>query len=61
MSPRKKTVDDLDDVDDQDGAAEQDARQKSDLKLRIQQADDVALGGTSLPDQGPRADEQDQG
>ena len=61
MSPRKQTVDDADDVDDQDGAVDQEARRQSDLKLRVQRADDVALGGTSFADQEPRADEQDQG
>ena len=61
MSPRKQTVDDLDDVDDQDGVAQQEARQQSDLKLHVERPDDVALGGTSLPDQGPRADDQDEG
>ena len=53
MSPRKPTIDDL---DDEDGTVEQDARRHSDLKLHVRQADEVALGGAAPPDQ-DRADE----
>jgi hypothetical protein len=46
MSPRKRSVDDLDDLDDQDGVLEDEKREDSDLKLRRREADDVDLGGT---------------
>ncbi|NUS56479.1 MAG: hypothetical protein HOV66_16740 [Streptomycetaceae bacterium] len=45
MSPRKPTVDDLDDTDDQDGIQEDEKRQDSDLKLRPRKPDEVDLGG----------------
>jgi hypothetical protein len=45
MSPRKPTVDDLDDTDDQDGIQEDEKRQDSDLKLRPRTPDEVDLGG----------------
>jgi hypothetical protein len=51
MSPRKPTVDDIDDVDDEDGAVEQQAREASDLKLRVRRADDVPLGGAGGEDE----------
>ena len=59
MSPRKPTIDDLDDVDDEDGTVEQDARRPSDLKLHVRRADEVALGGVAPPDQ-DLADEREQ-
>ncbi|MGN6392627.1 MAG: hypothetical protein ACTHM9_10325 [Gemmatimonadales bacterium] len=46
MSPRKRSVDDLDDVDDQDGILEDEKREDSDLKLQRRRADEVDLGGT---------------
>jgi hypothetical protein len=49
MSPRKPTVDGLDDTDDQDGIQEDEERQDSDLKLRPRDADDVDLGGVEEP------------
>ena len=33
MSPRKPTIDDIDDVDDEDGVAEDEAAEESDLTL----------------------------
>jgi hypothetical protein len=51
MSPRKPTIDDIDDVDDEDGAVEQQAREASDMKLRVRGADDVALGGAGGEDE----------
>lgn len=57
MSPRKPTIDDLDDIDDEDGTVEQDARRHSDLKLHVRRADEVALGGAAPPAQ-DRADEE---
>lgn len=46
MSPRKRSVDDLDDIDDQDGILEDEKREDSDLKLQRRRADEVDLGGT---------------
>jgi len=46
MSPRKRSVDNLDDIDDQDGVLEDERREDSDLKLQRRKADDVDLGGT---------------
>ena len=45
MSPRKPSVDDLDDTDDQDGIQEDEKRQDRDLKLRPRKPDEVDLGG----------------
>ena len=45
MSPRKPTVDGLDDVDDEDGTAEEEVTFPSDLSLAEQSAEDVGLGG----------------
>jgi hypothetical protein len=52
MSPRKPTVDDLDDVDDEDGAVEDEVRQPTDLSLDLRHAEDAGLGGspTNPPD-----------
>jgi hypothetical protein len=46
MSPRKRSVDDLDDIDDQDGVLEDQKREDSDLKLQPRSADELDLGGT---------------
>jgi hypothetical protein len=46
MSPRKPTVDDLDDTDDQDGVLADDKQQNADLKLRRVDAGQADLGGT---------------
>ncbi len=35
MSPRKPTIDDLDDVDDEDGVLEEEAAQETDLDLTV--------------------------
>jgi hypothetical protein len=48
MSPRKPTVDGLDDVDDEDGVVEDEARQETDLSLDLRDADEVGLGGTRI-------------
>lgn len=45
MSPRKPTIDDVDDVDDEDGVLEEDSATETDLTLRNTDSDDVALGG----------------
>lgn len=50
MSPRKRTIDDLDDTDDQDGIQEDEKQRDYDLKLRRREADDVDLGGVEEPD-----------
>jgi hypothetical protein len=60
MSPRKQTVDQQDDVDDEDGTVEEESRRQTDLKLRRRRADEVALGGTSVPDQEENADDREE-
>ena len=42
MSPRKPTIDDLDDIDDEDGVLEEEMAQETDLDLTIVDAKDVA-------------------
>jgi hypothetical protein len=42
MSPRKPTIDDLDDIDDEDGVLEEEAAQETDLDLTVTNAEDVA-------------------
>ena len=51
MSPRKPTVDDLDDVDDEDGVLEQEAAEPRDLKLNLRREEDVGLGGEAAGDE----------
>ena len=46
MSPRKPTIDDLDDVDDEDGVLEEEAQQDTDLSLDMHRAEEVGLGGS---------------
>lgn len=48
MSPRKPTVDGLDDVDDEDGVVEEEAREETDLSLDLHDAEDVGLGGARI-------------
>ena len=51
MSPRKPTIDGLDDVDDEDGVLEEEAAQPTDLDLTVRNESEAGLGG--LPsDQG---------
>jgi hypothetical protein len=45
MSPRKPTVDDLDDVDDEDGAVEEEVAEETDLDVTIHDEQSVGLGG----------------
>lgn len=52
MSPRKPTVDDLDDTDDEDGVVTDDKQQDSDLKLRPVTPDEADLGGAGDQDDG---------
>jgi hypothetical protein len=44
MSPRKPTIDDLDDIDDEDGALEDEIVQESDLTLTVETAEEVIQG-----------------
>ena len=48
MSPRKPTIDDLDDVDDEDGVLEEEKAEETDLDLTIATAEDVT--GALPPD-----------
>jgi hypothetical protein len=41
MTPRKPTIDDLDDVDDEDGVLEEEAAQETDLDLTVHPAEDL--------------------
>jgi hypothetical protein len=41
MSPRKPTIDDLDDIDDEDGILEEEKTQETDLDLTIADAEDI--------------------
>ena len=45
MSPRKPTIDDLDDIDDEDGVLEEEAAEETDLTLHDEGEDAVGLGG----------------
>jgi hypothetical protein len=47
MSPRKPTIDDLDDIDDEDGIVEQEAAEETDLTLHEEGEDAVGLGGNT--------------
>ena len=60
MSPRKQTVDQQDDVDDEDGTVEEESRRETDLKLHRRRAEEVALGGMSVPDQEEQADDGEE-
>jgi hypothetical protein len=44
MSPRKPTIDDLDDIDDEDGTLEQERTEATDLDLTIVEAEDITGG-----------------
>jgi hypothetical protein len=46
MSPRKPTIDGLDDVDDEDGVLEDEVEQETDLSLDTRRAEEVGLGGS---------------
>jgi hypothetical protein len=41
MSPRKPTIDDLDDIDDEDGALEDEKATPTDLDLTVVDAEDI--------------------
>lgn len=45
MSPRKPTIDGLDDIDDEDGVLEEEAAQETDLDLTVHGPEDLGLGG----------------
>jgi hypothetical protein len=51
MSPRKPTVDGLDDVDDEDGTLEEEVSEETDLDVTLRDASEVALGGLPQPDE----------
>jgi hypothetical protein len=55
MSPRKPTVDDLDDVDDEDGTLEEEVTAETDLDLTDHDESDAGLGG--LPQNLPEEEE----
>jgi len=48
MSPRKRTIDDTDDVDDEDGELVEDVNRETDLTLHPADADDVGMGGDDV-------------
>ena len=41
MSPRKPTIDDLDDIDDEDGLVEEEKVPPTDLDLSVVEAEDI--------------------
>ena len=45
MSPRKPTIDGLDDVDDEDGVLEEESAEPTDLDLTVHDERDAGLGG----------------
>jgi hypothetical protein len=45
MSPRKPTVDDLDDVDDEDDVLEEEMAEETDLDVTVNDEQDAGLGG----------------
>jgi hypothetical protein len=59
MSPRKPTIDDLDDVDDEDGLLEEETAQETDLDLTVKDAEQVALGGLP-PELDPELSEDEE-
>jgi hypothetical protein len=56
MSPRKPTIDDMDDVDDEDGVLEEELAEETDLDLTVKQEDQAGLGGVP-----PAVDPEEQG
>jgi hypothetical protein len=59
MSPRKPTIDDLDDIDDEDGALEEELEEETDLTLHEEDEDAVALGGTGDAEREPTEDQEE--
>jgi hypothetical protein len=45
MSPRKPTIDGLDDVDDEDGVLEEEEAEPTDLELTVRNEEEAGLGG----------------
>jgi hypothetical protein len=41
MSPRKPTIDGIDDIDDEDGVLEEEVAEETDLDLSIENAEDI--------------------
>jgi hypothetical protein len=64
MSPRKPTIDGLDDVDDEDGVVEDEVRQPTDLRLGVRPAEEAGLGGMPAGDdddgEATPADQEDE-
>jgi hypothetical protein len=58
MSPRKPTVDDLDDVDDEDGTLEEESASETDLDLSVRDESDAGLGG--LPQDLTQQEEEEE-
>jgi hypothetical protein len=59
MSPRKPTIDGLDDIDDEDGALEEEVEVETDLTLHEEDEDAVALGGTGDAGGEPTEEEEE--
>jgi hypothetical protein len=57
MSPRKPTIDDLDDIDDEDGATEDEEPTPSDLDLTVVDAEDIT---GALPPEMDAEEEQEE-
>jgi hypothetical protein len=53
MSPRKPTIDGLDDIDDEDGVLEEEAAEETDLDLTVVDPEDLVQG--AIDPEEPRA------
>ncbi|HZA99193.1 MAG TPA: hypothetical protein VE399_10470 [Gemmatimonadales bacterium] len=51
MSPRKPTIDGLDDVDDEDGVLEEEGAEPADLDLTVHNEQEAGLGGLPHTDE----------
>lgn len=50
MSPRKPTIDGLDDVDDEDGVLEEERAEPTDMDLTVHDEQEAGLGGLPQTD-----------
>jgi hypothetical protein len=60
MSPRKPTIDDLDDIDDEDGVLEEEAEEENDLTLLVEDENEVGLGGAPVDSPASSGDDLDE-
>jgi hypothetical protein len=60
MSPRKPTIDDLDDIDDEDGVLQEEVDEENDLTLLVEDEDEVGLGGAPVETEASNDDDLDE-